>query len=162
MKSVNKLISYFLLFLFFNCGSSFSKQDQIRVYNYYVKKANALNKSHKYKEALSYSNSAIEITDTISGGFKTKGISLYNLNLIDDAIGNFNQAISLELNLPQTFKDKTQALLKKKDIKALEAIETYLNYNSPNDEVFILKKDYYNEKLLYDSHMAYYSIFNEE
>ena len=158
MELYKKITLYVVLFLLFNCGSNFTQQEQIRVYNYYIKKANSFNDIQNYKASIAHCNLAIQVTDTLSIAFKTKGIALYNLNFLDDALENFNKAISLEGETSEILKNRALVHLKNKDSYFLKDIETYLNHHPNDEEAIMLRRDYYENISNYVSEIGFRSI----
>lgn len=158
MSFCGKIISCIILLVFLSCGSKFSKQDKIRVYNYYIKKAKSNNKLANYNNALAQSNLAINIADTLATAYKTKGTALYHLNKLEEAIDCFDKAIQIEGPRSKIFKNRALAHLKNEDGLFLNDIEAYLK-NYPNDkEVRLLKSNYYHTLMNFSSEMTYLKI----
>jgi len=144
-----------LFLLLCNCDSKFSKQDQLRVYNYYIKKANQYNAIEDYKTAIKYSDKAIDITDTLAVAFKVKGIALYHLNILDDALVNFDEVISLEGEKSDVFKNRALVHLKHDDAYFLNDIETYLDTHPNDTEAITMRAAYYQDASNYANEMAF-------
>ncbi|WP_159019751.1 tetratricopeptide repeat protein [Algibacter sp. L3A6] len=159
MKKLYKIIAPCVMFLLLcSCGSRFSKQDQLRVYNYYVKKANQYNAIEDYETAVKYSDKAIDITDTLAIAYKIKGIALYHLNVLDDAIVNFDEVISLEGETSDVFKNRAIIHLKNDDTYFLNDIETYLSTHPNDDEAINMRANYYQNAFNYANEMAFRTV----
>ena len=159
MKKLFKIIAPSVIFLLLcNCGSRFSEQDQLRVYNYYIKKANQYNAIEDYKTAVTYSDKAIDITDTLAIAYKIKGIALYHLNILDDALVNFDEAISLEGETSDVFKNRAIIHLKNDNVYFLNDIEAYLNTYPNDDEALNMRASYYQNAFNYANEMAFRTV----
>ncbi|MDO7138945.1 tetratricopeptide repeat protein [Algibacter lectus] len=158
IKLYKSITSCVLFLLLCNCGSGFSEQDQLRVYDYYIKKANQYNAIEDYRTAIKYSDKAIDITDTLAIAFKVKGIALYHLNVLDDALVNFDQVISLEGEKSDVFKNRAIIHLKNDDTYFLNDIETYLDTHPYDDEAINMRAAYYQDAFNYANEMAFRTI----
>lgn len=159
MKKLYKIIaSCIMLFLLCNCGSRFSEQDQLKVYNYYVKKAKQYNAQEDYRAAVKYSDKAIDITDTLAIAYRMKGIALYHLNVIDDALFNFNEVINLEGKTSDAFKNRAIIYLKNDKAYFLSNIETYLKHHPNDNEALNMRATYYQDAYNYANEIAFRTI----
>lgn len=139
---VRKLFILILSLFILSCGDDLTYEQKIKNYNFCISKADSLIQVNDYKEAIAYSNTAIEITDTLSAGFIKKGDASYELNWLDVAEENFNKAIKIEGKSSKIYKSRALLYLKMKDSDFLDDIDTYLKSYGDDEEAHELRRDY--------------------
>ena len=143
---VRKLYILSLSLLMVNCGDDLTYEQKIKNYNFCISKADSLIQVNDYKEAIAYSNTAIEITDTLSAGFIKKGDASYELNWLDVAEENFNKAIKIEGKSSKIYKSRALLYLKMKDSDFLDDINVYIESYPADQEAIELRRIYYEEE----------------
>uniref|UniRef100_A0AB33KUR8 Tetratricopeptide repeat protein n=1 Tax=Tenacibaculum sp. Pbs-1 TaxID=3238748 RepID=A0AB33KUR8_9FLAO len=160
-----KMFKYlFILFisLFFSCGSSISYEEQVKNYTMYVNKSDSLMKIEKYEKAISYSNAAIEITDTLPTAIYLKGLASYKLNLLDEAEDSFTKVIEIEGLTSEAYKDRAKVYFKNGDNDFIDDIEIYIKNNPNDNEASILKREYLERREEFEQAINEYSIAIEK
>lgn len=141
-----KLLIPISLFFTMSCGDGLTYEQKIKKYNFYISKTDSLIQIKDYKKAVAYSNSAIEISDTLPAGFIRKGFASFELNWLDVAEENFDKAIKIEGKQSEVYKLRALVHLKNNDSDFLNDINVYLE-NHPDDlEAIELRRNYYEEK----------------
>lgn len=150
---------YFLLLILLinGCGSDLSYEERMRNYHQYVSKSNTLITNKQYKEAIRYSNSAIEISDTIPKAFFLKGIACFNTDLTDEAESNFSKVIDLEGSFSKAYKNRAMVYYLKNDDDFLDDIDVYLDNYPKDKEALLLKRLYFEKKQAFDKAINEYS-----
>lgn len=144
--------------IIFSCSSDLSYEQQVKNYTLYINKSDSLIKKEKFKEAISYSNAAIEITDTVPIALYLKGLACYKLDWLEEAEENFSKVIEIEGNTSGAYKDRAKVFLKNDDSDFIDDIDVFLK-NYPNDEeALTLKRDYLENKEDYDEAISEYNL----
>jgi tetratricopeptide (TPR) repeat protein len=157
MKILKTVIILSILVLF-SCGSDLSYEQQVKNYTFYINNSDSLIKIEKYKDAIRYSNSAIEITDTLPIAIYLKGLASYKLNWLEEAEDNFSQVIEIEGQTSRAYKDRAKVYFKTDDSDFIDDIDVFIK-NYPNDEEALkLKRDYLENKEDYDEAITEYNL----
>lgn len=157
MKILKTLLILLSLILF-SCGSDLSYEQQVKNYTFYVNKSDSLIKTEKYKEAIRYSNSAIEITDTLPIAIYIKGLASYKLNWLEEAEDNFSKVIEIEGQTSVAYKDRAKVYFKNDDSDFIEDIEIFIKNYPNDDEAHILKRKYFEKKNNFEEAIKEYNI----
>jgi tetratricopeptide (TPR) repeat protein len=153
-----KLLFIFSLLIFSSCSSDLSYEQQVKNYTFYINKSDSLIKKEKYKDAIRYSNSAIEITDTVSIAIYLKGLASYKLNWLEEAEDNFSKVIEIEGQNSGAYKDRAKVYFKNGDSDFIDDIDIFIK-NHPNDEEALkLKRNYLENKEDYDEAITEYNL----
>ncbi|WP_178985640.1 tetratricopeptide repeat protein [Winogradskyella helgolandensis] len=152
-----KLLYLVLPLIIFSCSDGLTYDQKIKEYNSYIKITDSLIDIKDYKEAIKYANTAISITDTLSPAFIKKGIACYELNWLEFAEENFDEAIEIEGESSAVYKARALVYLKNNDSDFLDDIDNYLIYFPNDEEAHILKREYFENKEDYGNAISEYN-----
>lgn len=153
-----KTLLILLTLIFYSCGSDLSYEQQVKNYTFYINKSDSLIKIENYKDAIRYSNSAIEITDTVPIAFYLKGLASYKLNWLDAAEDNFSKVIEIEGPTSFAYKDRAKVYFKNDDSDFIDDIDVFIKNNPNDEEALKLKRDYFEKKEDYDEAITEYNL----
>lgn len=153
-----KLLFIFSLLIFSSCSSDLSYEQQVKHYTFYINKSDSLIKIEKYKDAIRYSNSAIEITDTVAIAIYLKGLASYKLNLLEEAEDNFSKVIEIEGQTSGAYKDRAKVYFKNGDSDFIDDIDIFIKNHLNDEEALKLKRDYLENKEDYDEAITEYNL----
>ncbi|WP_417291193.1 tetratricopeptide repeat protein [Corallibacter sp.] len=133
-----------LIFVFlFGCGDSLTYEQKIEKYNFYVNKSDSLLRANEFEEAISYANTAIKMTDTLSIAYIKKGIACYELDWLEASEECFDEAIDIEGDKSTVYKLRSLVHLKNDDSDFLDDINNYLEHYGDDEEALELRRNYY-------------------
>lgn len=148
--------------LAFNCGDGLTYEQKLNEYESYINISDSLINTSNYVEAVQYANTAISITDTLSSAFISKGIACYELNRLELAEENFDEAIEIEGEASKVYKRRALVHLKNNDSDFLDDINIYLLNYPEDEEALELRRDYYENKEDYDNAISEYGFAIEK
>jgi tetratricopeptide (TPR) repeat protein len=157
MKSL-KIAFLLLVVVFYSCGSDLSYEQQIKNYNFYVNKSDSLIKNENYRKSISYSNAAIEISDTLAIAIYLKGLASFKLNWLEEAEDNFSEVIDIEGDKSSSYKDRAKVFFKKNDNDFIDDINIYLKSYPNNEEAHILKRKYFEKNGNFEKAIEEYNL----
>lgn len=126
-----------------SCEEGKTYDQKINEYNSLTNKSFSKIQILDFEESISYSNAAIKITDTIPIAFYLKGKAAYELNWLDMAEESFTNAIKLEGETSEAYKERAKVYVKTGNNKSLEDIDIYLESYPKDKEAQKFKKTYF-------------------
>ncbi|EPR71915.1 Tetratricopeptide TPR_2 [Winogradskyella psychrotolerans RS-3] len=148
--------------LAFNCGDGLTYEQKLNEYQSYINITDSLINANNYEEAIKYANTAISLTDTLSPAFTKKGIACYELNWLEFAEENFDEAIEIEGEASKVYKRRALVHLKNNDSDFLDDINIYLLNYPEDEEALEIRRDYYENKEDYDEAIFEYDFAIEK
>lgn len=150
----------FALFFIIGCGEKLSYSEKINKYNDLVERANLHIDNKNYSTALTLSEEAIKITDTLPDALISQGITLYSFGEHKKAIKSYTKAIKIEGSRSIGYKYRGIAFMRnKKHKKAAKDLIHYLKYHNYNDmEAHQLIQDLFKSNELTKTEIQYYDL----
>lgn len=148
LKNIFKLTFVILAVICTSC-SDLTDAQKLEKYKNHVAEGESLVDLNRYREAIIHSDSAINITDTLSAAFFIRGVANYELNNLKPAKKDFTEVIDIDGKKSRAYKNRALTFLKLNDSNFLDDIDQYLQ-NYPSDisartfriNYFVQKKNY--------------------
>ncbi len=132
LKKIIFLSLIFVLLIPVGC-SDMTDAEKLEKYKYHISQSESLVDNRQFSIAISHTDSAISITDTLSAAFYVRGAAYFGQGKYKAAKEDFTEVIDIDGEKSKAYKYRALSYLKLNDSDFLDDIEQYLK-NYPSDE----------------------------